>query len=81
MSTIAQNLLQVLNASSQEQASPFRLGTIPPGYTAGNPTIIFDGETSASQRTYTKNADLTLNAGDRVLIAMVGHGGVVVCRI
>lgn len=84
--TRAAQLLAVLGgeqatAGRREKGPAFRLATIPAGYAAGRPTLIFDGEQTATTRTYPKAKGLTLAAGDRVLVAMVGHGGVVLCVI
>lgn len=59
----------------------FQNGTIPDTYTSGRPTVLFDGETTASSRTYTYLASYTPTAGDRVLFAKVGTGGVVLGKI
>lgn len=74
-------LARLLQGNAQIQPPAFRLGTIPAGYAGGRPSILFDGETSATARAYPMNADLTLSPGDRVLVAMVGRGGVVLCRV
>jgi len=59
----------------------FLMGTIPVGYITGRPTIIFDGESVASVRTYPYLSSYTPTAEDRVLIAVVGHSGVVLGKI
>jgi len=59
----------------------FLIGTIPADYSAGRPTIIFDGESIASVRTYPYLSSYTPVAEDRVLIAVVGHSGVVLGKI
>lgn len=59
----------------------FRLGTIPAGYAGGRPQVQFDGESAASSRTYTYLASYTPAAGDRVLVAIVGHGAVVLGKV
>lgn len=65
----------------KEKQASFRLGTIPADYTSGRPKVQFDGETTASTRTYPHLASYTPAANDRVLVAMVGKGGVVVGKI
>ena len=70
-----------LLTSSGDQSISFRLGYIDSGYVSGLPQIVFDGETSASARLYPYLASYTPAADDRVLVAMVGHSGVVVGRI
>lgn len=59
----------------------FRLGTIPGTYSGGRPQVQFDGESAASTRTYPYLGSYVPAAGDRVLIAVVGHGAVVVGKI
>lgn len=61
--------------------SPFRLGTIPADYVSGRPRVQFDGESEASIRTFPYAASYTPTANHRVLVAMVGHSGVVICRV
>ena len=70
-----------LLTSSGDQSVSFRLGYIDAGYVSGLPQVVFDGETSASTRQYPYLASYTPAADDRVLVAMVGHSGVVVGRI
>ena len=55
----------------------FKLGTIPSDYVSGRPTILFDGEGTISTRTYPYLDSYTPTGNDRVLVAMVGHSGVV----
>jgi hypothetical protein len=59
----------------------FLIGTIPASYSSGRPTITFDGESTASTRTYPYLNTYTPTAEDRVLIAVVGHSGVVLGKI
>ncbi|MBY6275404.1 MAG: hypothetical protein CWE10_04165 [Symbiobacterium thermophilum] len=79
----AMSLAEIASLLRDQKPAPpaFRLGTIPDDYTGGRPRILFDGETAPTTRAYPMNADLTLAPGDRVLVAMVGHGGVVLCKI
>ena len=70
-----------LLTSSGDQSISFRLGYIDAGYVSGLPQILFDGESSASTRIYPYLASYTPVAGDRILIALVGHGGVVLGRV
>lgn len=59
----------------------FSLGTISSSYTSGRPQIVFDGESTASTRTYPYLSSYTPAANDRVIIAIVGHGGVILGKI
>lgn len=67
--------------SNKDSQAAYRLGAIDAAYASGRPKIVFDGETVASSRTYPYLASYTPAAGDRVLVAMVGHGGVVLGKI
>jgi hypothetical protein len=59
----------------------FKIGTIPATYTSGRPTVKFDGESAASVRLYAYLSSYTPAANDRVLIALVGHSGVILGKI
>ena len=66
----------------KESASrPFQLATIPADYVSGRPHLIFDGEGTATVRTWPYLASYTPAATDRVLVAMAGKGGVVLGKI
>jgi len=67
--------------SSNQPETSFLIGIIPASYTAGNPTIIFDGESVASIKAYPYLSSYTPTAEDRVLIAVVGHSAVVLGKI
>ena len=75
-----EDFLGLVQGTGKTQSS-FRLGTIPATYTAGRPTVKFDGESVASARTYPYASSYTPAANDRVLVAMVGHGGVILCKV
>lgn len=62
-------------------ATAFRLGTIPADHVAGPPRVQFDGESVAGTRLYPHMSDYAPAASDRVLVALVGHGGVILGRI
>lgn len=71
-----------LNLIRQSPGVPtFRLATIPSTYVSGRPTLTFDGEGAATTRTYPHLAAYTPAANDRVLVAMVGHSGVVLGKV
>ncbi|MCQ6265603.1 hypothetical protein M1K46_07990 [Fictibacillus sp. WQ 8-8] len=59
-------------------SKPFKLGTIDPTYTNGNPRIIFDGETKPSTKQYTKLNSYQPKPKERVLLASMGRTYVVV---
>lgn len=49
-----------------------RLGTIPAGYVGGRPTVRFDGETTASTKTYPYLSSYAPAANDRVALERFG---------
>lgn len=59
----------------------FRLGTVDPAYASGRPKITFDGEDSLSTKLFPYLSSYTPAANDRVLIAVLGFGSVVVGKI
>lgn len=75
-----EELMSIFTASS-EQSSPFRLGKIASPYTSGRPRVLFDGETTASARTYPYLSSYTPAANERVLLAKVGNGWVVLAKV
>lgn len=66
---------------TEDGRDTFKLGTIPAGYTSGRPTVQFDGEDSSTTKTYPYLSSCTPTASDRVLVAIVGHGGVILGKI
>lgn len=76
----AEDFLKIVR--NQGRDSPvFLLGKIPSGYTTGRPTIQFDGESTASIRTYPYLGSYAPVANDRVMLAAVGHGAVILGKI
>jgi hypothetical protein len=59
----------------------FRLATIDPAYSSGQPRVQFDGDVVPGERTWPRLSGYTPAANDRVLIAMVNHGGVILGKI
>jgi hypothetical protein len=76
----ADEFLQII-VPDRVPPTAFRMGTIPASHTSGLPTVIFDGETVASTKRYPCLGDYTPAAGDRVLLARVGHGWVVLDKV
>ncbi|GAB6171986.1 hypothetical protein JCM15765_14640 [Paradesulfitobacterium aromaticivorans] len=70
-----------LQQGQGRDSSVFRLGAIPTGYVSGRPQVQFDGESTTSTRTYPYLSSYTPAAGERVLVAMVGHGGVILGKV
>lgn len=62
-------------------APAFKIATIPADYTSGLPTVIIDSEAEAGEKPYPYLNSYTPTAGDRVLIALVGHSGVIIGKI
>lgn len=63
------------------QAPVFLLGTIAAGYVSGRPTVQLDGDDAAGTKTYPYLDSYVPAAGDRVLVARVAHGAVVLGRV
>jgi hypothetical protein len=69
-----EDFLRLLIPQGGPAASLVRLGKIPPGYAGGAPTVIFDGETAPSVRTYpVADHVTTLAAGKSVAVLMTGE--------
>lgn len=75
-----EQLVAILDHTGTPQPS-FRLATVDPDYSGGRPRLVFDGETTVSTRTFPYLSSYTPVAGDRVLVAMVSRGAVVVGKI
>lgn len=73
---------QLVSAEVRRQlnASGLKLAKVDPAYTSGNPRLVFDGETSTSGRTYSKNGNYTPAANDRVLVGIVNGTPIVICK-
>lgn len=56
------------------------IATVGAVYTNGV-TLIFPGTTAATSKRYKKNRDLTVSAGDTVVIVKISGTYVVLCRI
>jgi hypothetical protein len=70
-----------MTAGDEERDVPWKHATIPAGYTSGRPTVQFDGEDSPTIKAYPYLSSYTPTANDRVLVAIVGHGGVILGKI
>lgn len=75
-----EDFLDIVQGGNDKQAA-FRLGSVPADYAGGRPRVKFDGETTASTRTYPYLGNYTPAANDRVLVAMVGSGGVILGKV
>lgn len=65
----------------EEREQKFALGTIPSDYSSGLPNVRFDEETQASVRERPYLDSYTPAANDRVLLARVGRGWVVLGKV
>jgi hypothetical protein len=72
---------EIKKESAKGPTSYLRLGTIPADYVSGRPRIIFDGEDAATSRTYPYLPSYVPRAGDRVVLAKVGHSWVILGRV
>lgn len=68
-------------AREEIEGDAFALGTIPANYLSGRPAIQFDGESSASIRTYPYLSSYAPAANDRVLLGRAGHTWVVLGKV
>lgn len=75
------NIVSTQKKEGTRQLNGFKLGVIPLNYVSGRPQVQFDGESSPNTRTYPHLSTYTPTAGDRVLVALVGHGAVVLGKI
>lgn len=72
---------EIKKESAKGPTSYLRLGTIPADYVSGRPRVIFDGEDAATSRTYPYLPSYVPKAGDRVVLAKVGRGWVILGRV
>jgi len=78
----AEDFLSVIKGYVQQFIKKIiTLGTVDSGYVSGRPRIVFDGESSASTKTYPYLARYSPTANDRVLLIKAGSTWVVVDKI
>lgn len=78
----ADGLIELMSQGGKAgQGGTFRLGTVDPDYVAGRPKIVFDGETTASGKQYPYLSGYSPGANDKVLLAAVSGGYVVIGKI
>jgi len=75
-----EDFLGVIDSRNPDNPS-FLLGTIDPTWVSGRPRIQFDGESAVSVRLYPYLSSYTPVASARVLLAVVGHGAVILGKI
>lgn len=76
-----EGLIRVMQGAGGQLPSPFALGSISSTYAAGLPAILFDGEAADSTRLWPYLASYAPVATDRVLLARVGHGFVILGKV
>jgi hypothetical protein len=59
----------------------YRLGKIDSEYSSGRPKIVFDGETTASEKQYPYLSSYTPEADDRVLLARIAGSYIVIGKV
>lgn len=72
----------ILDEAASQRRSERKLGTIPSTYGGtGRPTVIFDGEDSASTKAYPYLSSYTPAADDRVALVKFGHTWLIIGAI
>lgn len=61
--------------------SPFRIGRVDPDFKSGRPSIVFSGETKASEKQYPYLSSYKPASGDKVLLVRVGKSYVILGKI
>jgi len=81
MSNPGKTLLDDIALYVRQDPPRNRIGTIDSAYSSGRPRVLFDGETVLGAKTYPYLASYTPAASQRVLLAPVGRGFVILGRI
>jgi hypothetical protein len=77
-----QSFIELIESMIEKKVEvPFSLGRIDPRYSGGNPKIVFDGETKASQKRYPYLSSYQPVGNDRVLLANIAGTHLVVGHI
>lgn len=77
---IAEEVLRLLEATRKKERL-VRFGTIPAGYVSGRPTVLFDGESAASTKTYPYLASYAPAVGNRVALVRAGATWLIIGRV
>jgi hypothetical protein len=81
VSDVLDPIVEALREASRTEPSPFRLATVT-GTAGGGVQVIFDGEGTASTKSYRRLESATgLLATERVLMAKVGTSWVVLGQV
>jgi len=75
----AEDFLKMLKPD--QAAAVFAFGAIDSAYTLGRPKVLFDGETTISGKAYPYLSSYNPVSGDRVIMACVGGGYVILGKI
>lgn len=77
----ANDLLRILSGGKEDKPV-FAIASIPSSYSGtGRPTLLFDGEQTATTRQYPYLGSYTPTAGDRVLVALLTNSGCILGKI
>jgi len=72
------DFMAAINDFNEEDVKrPFKLAVINSSYTSGRPQVTFDGESTLSVKQYPYLNSYTPAASERVLLASVGKGWVI----
>jgi hypothetical protein len=71
----------MLSAGQQGGVRTFKFAAIPATYTTGRPTLIFDGDATATVATWPYLSSYTPAANDRVAVAMTEHSGFILGKL
>ena len=79
----ADQFLQLIRETVRQELPSLsgRIGTIPGTYSSGRPTVLFDGEATASTKTYPYLSSYAPVAGNRVALLPFGNTWLVIGRI
>lgn len=72
---------EFIQMNQPENKPSFRIAKVPASYVSGRPSLVFDGETTASTKQYPYLSSYTPKAGDKVLMALVAGTYVVLGKI
>jgi hypothetical protein len=75
------DFLNTIRALQPEQESVTKMGAIPGTYVSGRPAVIFEGEATATTKTYPYLSSYTPTIGDKVLLIRAGSTWVILGKI
>ena len=74
-----EEFLDIIKNNNEE--SIFKLGKISSTYTTGRPSVLFDGETTPSIKTYPYIGSYIPQANERVLLARIASSFIILGKI